>query len=277
VLFLSSFFKLLPLVLEAGAGEEEADCDAGAFVCGFLISLSSSLRPFPCYPLSFSVSLSLYILGCPCVCLFGGEGGATGVAASTGLEEDDDEGAVAGQNLLSPLYNLRFLFFSCLGLASPRFCDSLFSAVRGSVFVSPSQPLSFALFLPFVALFLSLTSSVSLRRNRGTKVCLFSPLSRFCDHQWLFSYAPSLFLSSPWFFRVPPWFFSCPSSVFLSCSRSLCLLRLFFRPSVPRSCLCFYLLLMPSFSPCSGSPFLLVFPLFSRSQFFFFFACMAFL
>jgi len=46
VLFLSSFFKLLPLVLEAGAGEEEADCDAGAFVCGFLISLSSSLPLF---------------------------------------------------------------------------------------------------------------------------------------------------------------------------------------------------------------------------------------
>ena len=34
------------------------------------------------------------------VCLRG-KGGATGVAASTGLEEDDDEGAVAGQNLLS--------------------------------------------------------------------------------------------------------------------------------------------------------------------------------
>jgi hypothetical protein len=26
VLFLSSFFKLLPLVLEAGVGEEKADC-----------------------------------------------------------------------------------------------------------------------------------------------------------------------------------------------------------------------------------------------------------
>jgi len=32
-----------------------------------------------------------------------GEGGATGVAASTGLEEDDDEGVVAGQNFLSPV------------------------------------------------------------------------------------------------------------------------------------------------------------------------------
>jgi predicted alpha-1,6-mannanase (GH76 family) len=46
VLFLSLFFKLLPLVLEAGAGEEEANCDVDAFVCRFLISLSSSLPLF---------------------------------------------------------------------------------------------------------------------------------------------------------------------------------------------------------------------------------------
>jgi hypothetical protein len=122
VLFLSSFFRLLPLVLEAGAGEEEADCDAGSFVCGFLISLSSSLRPFPWFavlsPVFLGISLSVYSW-LPLRLSVRGEGGATGVAASTGLEEDDDEGAVAGQNLLSPLYNLRFLVFSCLGLASP--------------------------------------------------------------------------------------------------------------------------------------------------------------
>lgn len=35
-----------------------------------------------------------------------------GRGCNRGLEEDDDEGAVAGQNLLSPLYNL-----------PPRFCD----------------------------------------------------------------------------------------------------------------------------------------------------------
>jgi len=46
VLFLYLFFKLLPLVLEAGVGEEKADCDAGAFFCGFFISLSSSLPLF---------------------------------------------------------------------------------------------------------------------------------------------------------------------------------------------------------------------------------------
>jgi hypothetical protein len=46
VLFLSSFFKLIPLVLEAGTGEEKVDCYAGAFICGFLISLSSSLPLF---------------------------------------------------------------------------------------------------------------------------------------------------------------------------------------------------------------------------------------
>jgi len=39
-------------------------------------------------------------------CCVRGERGATVVTASTGLEEGDDEGAVAGQNLLSPLYNL---------------------------------------------------------------------------------------------------------------------------------------------------------------------------
>jgi len=84
---------------------------------GFLFPCPPLCVPFLvllCYSLSFSVSFSLYVLGCPCVCLFGrkGEGGATEVAASTGLEEDDDEGAVAGQNLLSPLYNL--CLFSCL-------------------------------------------------------------------------------------------------------------------------------------------------------------------
>jgi len=42
-LFLSSLFKLLPLVLEVGDGEEEANCDADAFFCGFLVSLSSSV------------------------------------------------------------------------------------------------------------------------------------------------------------------------------------------------------------------------------------------
>ena len=41
------------------------------------------------------------------------------VTASTGLEEGDDEGAVAGLNLLSPLYNLPpsvrcFFFFNLL-------------------------------------------------------------------------------------------------------------------------------------------------------------------
>ena len=39
VLLLSSFFKLLPLVLKADAGEEEADCKAGAFVCGLSLRL----------------------------------------------------------------------------------------------------------------------------------------------------------------------------------------------------------------------------------------------
>jgi len=67
-----------------------------------------------CYSLSFSISLSLCMswVALASVCSRGrGEGGATGVAASTGLEEEDDEGAVAGQNLLSPLYNL--CLFSC--------------------------------------------------------------------------------------------------------------------------------------------------------------------
>ncbi|KAL9376908.1 hypothetical protein Peur_031028 [Populus x canadensis] len=55
-----------------------------------------------------------------------------------------------------------------------------------------------------------------------------------------------------------------------SCSRSLCLLRLFFSsfsPSVLPLFLfaLFYLLLMPSFPPCYGSPFLLVFPQFFPS------------
>ena len=40
------FLSFLSLVFEAGAGEEEADCDAGAFFCGFLVSLSSSLPLF---------------------------------------------------------------------------------------------------------------------------------------------------------------------------------------------------------------------------------------
>jgi len=108
------FFKLLPLVLDVGAGEEEADCDAGAFFCGFLVSLSSSLRPFTCFAVLFPVFLSLSLSICPGLPLrlsVRGEGGATRVATSTALEEDDDEGAVAGQNLLSPLYNL--CLFSC--------------------------------------------------------------------------------------------------------------------------------------------------------------------
>jgi predicted alpha-1,6-mannanase (GH76 family) len=42
-LFLSSLFKLLPLVLEVGDGEEEANYDVDAFFCGFLVSLSSSV------------------------------------------------------------------------------------------------------------------------------------------------------------------------------------------------------------------------------------------
>nr|TKR78481.1 hypothetical protein D5086_0000281970 [Populus alba] len=48
-----------------------------------------------------------------------------GRGCNRGLEEDDDEGAVAGQNLLSPLYNLppQFCdFFVACPL--PRFCDS---------------------------------------------------------------------------------------------------------------------------------------------------------
>jgi len=97
-----------------------------------------------------------------------GEGGATVVAASTGLEEGDDEGAVAGQNLLSPLYNL---------------------------------PL-------FVRCFSSLISSVSLRRNRGTKVCLFSPLSPLCYALFSPPFHDSFFIS------LPPGFFVSLSFLF---------------------------------------------------------------
>jgi len=122
-----------------------------------------------------------------------------------------------GINFCSPLYSL-----------PPRFCFFFYISQFCSFFFSSRPPLGSALFLPFVALFFSLTSSVSLRRNRGTKVCLFSPLPRFCDHQWLFGYAPpwfcfflfffSVLLLFPWVFRVlsnlPPvlwfllWFFS---------------------------------------------------------------------
>ena len=62
VLFLSSFFKLLPLVLEAGAGEEETDCDAGALGYGFLVSLFFPYLALfsPCLALCFSSSFSLF-------------------------------------------------------------------------------------------------------------------------------------------------------------------------------------------------------------------------
>jgi len=77
------------------------------------------------------------------------------------------------RSLHLPVFPVFFSFFSLVlwflfTFQSPRFCP--FLLLRCFVF--------------------SLTSSVSLRRNRGTKVCLFSPLPRFCDHQWLFGYAP---------------------------------------------------------------------------------------
>jgi len=77
------------------------------------------------------------------------------------------------RSLHLPVFPVFFSFFSLVlwflfTFQSPRFCPYLL--LRCFVF--------------------SLTSSVSLRWNRGTKVCLFSPLPRFCDHQWLFGYAP---------------------------------------------------------------------------------------
>jgi len=59
------FFKLLPLVLDAGTGVEEVDCDAGAFICGFLVSLSSSLCLFPCFVVLVPVFLGLFLSVCP--------------------------------------------------------------------------------------------------------------------------------------------------------------------------------------------------------------------
>uniref|UniRef100_A0A6M2EET2 Uncharacterized protein n=1 Tax=Populus davidiana TaxID=266767 RepID=A0A6M2EET2_9ROSI len=99
------------------------------FFFGFLVSLSSSLPLFsknerkalvPVLCVSFSCGLlySLSVLAfllspllcVPLVAL--ASVGSGGRGCNRGLEEDDDEGAVAGQNLLSPLYNL-----------PPRFCD----------------------------------------------------------------------------------------------------------------------------------------------------------
>jgi len=87
-----------------------------------------------------------------CVCLFGwrGEVGATGVAASTGLEEDDDEGVVSGQNFLStsvsfllcysffpPVFLSVFSLFLCL---SSRSSSSLLSVLLNLSILSRSLP-----------------------------------------------------------------------------------------------------------------------------------------
>ena len=67
-----------------------------------ILVLSSVGFLFPCHPLCVPwLPLCLSVRG---------KGGATRVTASTGLEEDDDEGAVAGQNLLSSVF---FYFGSC--------------------------------------------------------------------------------------------------------------------------------------------------------------------
>jgi len=113
-----------------GSGNTEDSSNNGFGLGGFPLLFC------PLIFFSFPVSPSLYFLWLPLRLSVRGERVATRVAANTGLEEDDDEGAVAGQSLLSPLYNLP----------------------------------------PSVHCFFSLISSVSLRRNRGMKVNLFSPL-----------------------------------------------------------------------------------------------------
>jgi len=86
--------------------------------------LSSSFLPAPCsffFPVVLFLPLFLLlVVSSPvflCVCLFGwrGEVGATGVAASTGLEEDDDEGVVSGQNFLSTSVS----FLLCYSFSPP--------------------------------------------------------------------------------------------------------------------------------------------------------------
>jgi len=56
----------------------------------------------------------------------------------------------------------------------------------------------------FFSFFFSLISSVSLRRNRGTKVCLFTPLSPLCYALFSPPFRDSFFISlPPGFFCVP--------------------------------------------------------------------------
>ena len=64
MLFLSLFFYLLPLVLEASAREEETDWDAGALAYGFLVSLSSSLRLFSCFAVLFPPGSKMEAMAC---------------------------------------------------------------------------------------------------------------------------------------------------------------------------------------------------------------------
>jgi len=105
--------------------------------------LSSTFLPAPCsfffffFPVVLFLPLFLLlVVSSPvflCVCLFGwrGEVGATGVAASTGLEEDDDdEGVVSGQNFLSTSVS----FLLCYSFFSPLFFS------RSSPFFSVSPP-----------------------------------------------------------------------------------------------------------------------------------------
>ena len=99
-----------------------------------------------------------------CVCLFGwrGEVGATGVAASTGLEEDDDEGVVSGQNFLSTSVSflLCYPFFSpCFSLGLLPFSLSLLPIVVFSPLCSLESLYSFSVpsfllfFLPLFVTF----------------------------------------------------------------------------------------------------------------------------
>ena len=146
--FLSFFFQPFPLVLEAGVGEEA--------VSGFLVSLSSSLRPF-----------SLFCCVIPCF---------------------------SGFFFLSPLcFRLCSLFTSFVFSPSVFFVLSRslsllpvppgFFVLLGStlVFLSLVSALFPQFFFPLFVAF-SLASSVSLRRNRGMQVCSSSSFSppRFC-------------------------------------------------------------------------------------------------
>jgi len=156
-----------------------------------------------CYSLSFSVSLSLYVLGCPCVCLFGGK-----------VAQPESRLALLWKKMMmkvqwlakicSPLCIISVysrapcFFFVCFSPSPYVFVSSLcflFPAVRGFLF-SPSQPLGSAL---FPLLVLCLVFSVQDEDNGGKSMrCCWlmdqnSPLVLFLSQSFLVF----LFLSSP--------------------------------------------------------------------------------